>query len=134
MNCIRWNGLYRSDHRPMAGRRYAYRVLWEKQNEPLGELILHHTCENVWCVNLDHLKAMTKGEHSRIHNVGREMPRWQSEKTHCARGHIFTVGNTRLRQRDRNDYKIIERRCIECAREDSRASRERLKTRKLARA
>ena len=44
---------------------------------------IHHTCENGWCVNPDHLEVMTHGAHKRLH-LG----------DYCPQGHEKTPENT----------------------------------------
>ena len=61
------------DGRPILDGKYVYRIEWEKVNGPLPlGMVLHHTCETVWCVNLEHLEPMTRAEHAAIHLAERD--------------------------------------------------------------
>jgi hypothetical protein len=92
-DCVPWPGKHRkTDGRPILGRQYAYRVLWEEAHGPLNGLSLHHRCENKWCVNLAHLEPMKQGDHLREHGLPGD---WgQADKTHCPQGHEYTEENT----------------------------------------
>lgn len=82
----------------VGSKRYAYRLLWEQERGPLAPgVILHHSCENAWCVNLDHLDPLTQGDHLRAH--GRPGDWGQAEKTHCPSGHPYSEENTYHHQR-----------------------------------
>lgn len=49
-------------------QQYAHVLMWIKTNGPVPELHeIHHTCENKQCVNPDHLVALTRREHMRLH-------------------------------------------------------------------
>ncbi len=92
--CMRWSGRHRKeDDRPMSGINYAYRVLWEEANGPIPpKMVLHHRCENSWCVNLSHLELLTQGDHLREHGIPGD---WgQADKTHCPAGHPYDKDNT----------------------------------------
>lgn len=43
---------------------YAHRAAWEDVNGPLGDLTLHHLCEQRDCVNVEHLRAIARAEHN----------------------------------------------------------------------
>jgi hypothetical protein len=61
----------------------AHRQAWEDTFGPIPEgLDIHHRCGNKGCVNLDHLMAVTRAEHMRLHR-----------KEHCKRGHPRTPEN-----------------------------------------
>lgn len=72
----------------------AHRVAYEhwRGQIPSG-LEIDHLCRNRWCVNPDHLEAVTdavnvlRGEGCYAQNA---------RKTHCKRGHEFTAENTYL--------------------------------------
>jgi hypothetical protein len=47
---------------------HAHRWVWEKHRGPLtSDVELHHSCENRWCVNPDHLEPLSKAEHAARH-------------------------------------------------------------------
>jgi hypothetical protein len=48
--------------------RAIYRIAFEHFKGPIPDRhVVHHTCENVHCVNPDHLKALTRAEHMKVH-------------------------------------------------------------------
>jgi hypothetical protein len=69
------------------GNMYAHRAAYElvKGKIPRHKQI-HHVCENVRCINPDHMIAVTHQQHRRLHL-----------KTACPHGHEFTADNTYLR-------------------------------------
>lgn len=47
---------------------YAHRLYYEEANGPILEgLLVHHRCEQTFCVNPDHLEAVTRSEHQALH-------------------------------------------------------------------
>lgn len=56
-----------------------HRVIYEEKYGPIpnGKEV-HHTCENKSCINIEHLVALTKDEHRKIHM-----------KSKCHRGHEY---------------------------------------------
>lgn len=118
--CVRYEGHSRThDGRPTdnsgeGSPRYVYRDLWEAERGPLPDgIILHHTCETVWCINLDHLAPMTQSEHAAIHLAERNRQR-AAEATHCKNGHPWSEENTRWVNSSRDGR---YRRCLICSRE-----------------
>ena len=47
---------------------YAHRWCYREFIGPIpAKHVIHHTCGNTLCVNLDHLQAVTRSEHGKIH-------------------------------------------------------------------
>lgn len=112
-DCIKWEGKHRqSDGRPVTDdKKYAYRVLYEEKYGPLdSKIILHHKCNNSWCVNIDHLEPSTQSEHMKKH--GFIKGDWgQALKTKCPQGHLYDEENTYI-YITKEGYK--ERHCKAC--------------------
>ena len=92
--CQKWGGTIRKhDKRPMLGRLYAYRVLYEALRGPIPEgMVAHHKCGNPQCVNPWHIELMSQGSHLIHHgNTGDNHQRF---KTHCPAGHPYSKKNT----------------------------------------
>ena len=72
--CIPWTGpCYSVGYgRIRAGREehYAHRFAYERRFGaiPEGETI-HHECENKLCVNVEHMRVLPRGEHTRMHRL-----------------------------------------------------------------
>jgi hypothetical protein len=73
--CWRWRG------RPVKFRRYRkkdgvlrsiYQIAFEIFVGPVPDgHVVHHTCENIHCINPEHLKALTPREHNKVHLIGK---------------------------------------------------------------
>jgi hypothetical protein len=49
-----------------------YRFIYEREVGPVAEgMDLHHTCDNVRCVNPEHLEEISHVEHARLHAIRR---------------------------------------------------------------
>ena len=68
---------------------FSYRTLVGEV--PRG-LVLDHLCRRTSCVNPDHLEPVTPEEN---YQRGYSPSKLNALKTHCMRGHEFTVENTR---------------------------------------
>lgn len=66
----------------------AYQIRYPSYIEIRIGLHLDHLCRNTACFNPSHLELVTPKENT---NRGK---RFNSEKTHCKRGHEFTEENT----------------------------------------
>ena len=65
--CIEWQGKQTGGFGVCAGH-LAHRQTWQDKYGPIPDgLLIHHTCGNHSCVNVDHLVAVSKAEHGIIH-------------------------------------------------------------------
>jgi hypothetical protein len=102
-------------------KEYVYRIAYALAYGPIPEgYDVHHTCENMRCVEPSHLVARTREEHSQEHYV---------ERGTCAQGHCWTRENTYIR-----GYSITGRPLRTCRRcrsiSQARRDREKRATRK----
>lgn len=91
----------------MLAHRYAYQ---RKHGSIPANHELHHTCETPACVNPEHLKAVTRREHS-VELTPRSLASINAAKTHCSHGHELTPENTYVWSK-----KPSQRSCRECRR------------------
>lgn len=121
--CERWDGWHRpSDDRPIERKRYVYRLRWEAIHGPLPDgHLLHHLCDNPWCINVEHLEAMTHAEHAALHLAERNR-QTGAGRTHCRNGHPLVGDNVQYVNSGR-DGKY--RRCRTCQAETKRRYRQR---------
>lgn len=61
------NGLNKDSWRKMARK-----IIWGTRVSPDSNTVIHHKDEDVSNNNLENLQIMSRGEHSRLHNLGRE--------------------------------------------------------------
>lgn len=77
----------------LGGQRLAHRISYEMFVGSIPEgLVIDHLCRNRSCVNPAHLEPCGRGE-----NVLRSpitMPYVNAAKTHCPRGHEYSLENT----------------------------------------
>jgi hypothetical protein len=73
----------------------AHRWAWTRAHGPIPEgMCIDHICRNRACVNVDHLRVVTRGQNSVENSVG--ITAVNKVKTHCNHGHAFTHPNTRI--------------------------------------
>jgi len=98
--CFPWTGAidsrgygsYRWSKRPIR-QTMAHRIAYILLRGPVPDgLELDHLCRNKRCCNPAHLEPVTHAE-----NIRRRV----AAKTHCKRGHEFTVENTRVQPKGR---------------------------------
>jgi len=91
-------------------RMSAHRLVYE---EAIGSIppgwVVHHICGNRRCVNPEHLTAMPRGDHSRLHALLDDT---------CAHGHPRTPENVYVTPNG-------ERRCRSCNARNARAYKRR---------
>lgn len=83
----------------------AHRVAFLLHHGKYPDGILHHECRNTKCQNINHLTDMSRSDHSFTHN--------KNTKTHCMRGHEYTVTNTYQNQGRRICRKCLAKRMRE---------------------
>lgn len=99
-------GYGRSGKQRRGGAYLAHRWVYESLAGPIPEgMTLDHLCCNPGCVNPEHLEVVTSSE-----NTLRNGKRGQ---THCLRGHLFDVANTRVSYDTKGR---AHRSCRECQR------------------
>ncbi len=78
----------------------AHRAAYEIAKGPIPkDLVIDHLCRVHRCVNPDHLEVVTRGENV-LRGIGPGAI--NKTKTHCKRGHEFTVENTYIYKGTRN--------------------------------
>ena len=116
--CWEWTGARNSygygtwaAGRRLYGTNYVHRLVWLAYMGPIpvGNEI-DHTCFNPPCVNLTHLRDLTKLENIRARRD------WLRHKSECPQGHPYSPENTYVATRpDGREYL----RCRACGREAS---------------
>lgn len=119
--CWEWRGAI--DRRDGYGRFYAgdgktrgaHQFSFEQHHGPVPHgLVVDHICNNRWCVNPLHLRAISNAA-----NVlrGSGWTAENSRKTHCPQGHAYSDGNTYITPSGARQC----RECINYRRRKSRA-------------
>ena len=107
----------------------AHIISYEMKNGLMKNgLELDHLCRNRWCVNPDHLEAVTHRENC-LRGTG--MTAINAKKTHCKNGHEFSKENTRIII---NRYGNKQRNCRICCRKIKNESAKRKRLEKKSQA
>lgn len=112
--CWIWMGHMARNGYGLLNSKRAHRVSYEFYCGPIEDgLFILHSCDTPSCVNPDHLRPGTPADNmadavarARVHN------RFQSSKTHCPAGHLYSEENTRMYRGSRH--------CIECTKKRAR--------------
>src|SRR5688572_4162874 len=112
--CWDWTGSF-SRGRPSTEKTTATREIWElwAGTELPSNVEIHHTCENITCVNPHHFLTLSGVGHRQLHG---------QMKTECKYGHPFTPENT--------GYHHGRRTCKKCNRDRERIRKQRIKEQK----
>ena len=98
--CWLWTGAHNGNGYPVISiarngkggkNAYAYRLSYEWAKGPIPpDKEIDHLCRIRWCVNPDHLEAVTH----RVNMLrGNTVAAFHAQKTECKRGHPFTADN-----------------------------------------
>jgi len=95
-DCVPWEGKLFEGYGNVyyRGRTLkAHRVAWIEANGPVPDgLVVDHVCRNRACVNVAHLRLLTREENLAIGIVHNRT------KTHCPRGHEYDSTDSRGRR------------------------------------
>lgn len=95
-NCWEWQGALQSGYGFLAQDKVSHRVHRVSYKIFKGSLIkgmvIDHICRNKSCVNPDHLRQVD--QHTNTFENSENIMAKNKQKTHCKRGHEFTIENT----------------------------------------
>lgn len=93
-----------------------HRYVWEREFGQIPDgLLIDHRCRNRACCNVDHLRLVTPKVNVTENAIG-NAHQLNAAKTHCKRGHEFTLENTYVWL---NNGRRL-RQCRECGRQRQR--------------
>lgn len=95
---------------------YCHRIAWEAVHGPIpDDLTVDHTCHTRNCVNVDHLRLLSRRVNATLNG--------QAFKTHCPQGHSYDETNTRLLRSPNGRFRRDCRRCHNKRKADRRKAR-----------
>jgi hypothetical protein len=92
----------------------AHRVAWYLDHERWPNPCCLHMCDNKGCVRITHLFEGTDADN--VRDMCRKRRSFNCKKTHCPRGHEYTVENTHLYTREGVTGPVTGRWCKACRR------------------
>lgn len=108
-NCIEWQGAISSTGYGLEGKKYAHRLAMERLVGAIPKhLVIDHICRNRRCVNIGHLRVVTRRENALENNDSPHAI--NAARTHCKNGHEFDAQNTYFAPQ--GDY--LRRYCRKC--------------------
>jgi hypothetical protein len=114
--CWRWRGpaVKSRRYRKKSGvNRALYQIAFELFKGPVPDRhVVHHSCENPHCVNPEHLKALTRGEHMKMHLNGRGEKNVNAVLTDGAVRDIFDLVKKGVLQREIGKIFGVTQSCI----------------------
>lgn len=130
--CWRWTGSKRGvygqlKNSPESAHRTSVR--WSRGDIPAG-LVVDHLCRHPECVRPDHLDVTTHFENVTVRADSASGRNFR--KTHCKRGHPFTLDNTITRKHTVRGRTRPARECRECNQSLGRLRAAKYKARKRA--
>lgn len=115
--CIEWQGAKLPSGYGRWRGTTAHRATWEQAHGAISDsdMVVHHTCYNRGCVNLDHLQLVTRSENAS----------WQRSAFAdvCHRGHPFDEANTYFFKPEQSKKYGGRRRCRACDADRHRVAR-----------
>lgn len=106
--------------------RKVHQIVWEllRGDQPSG-LEPDHRCRVRACANPDHLEWVTHAENTRRAIMAHGVDNGNGRKTHCPKGHEYTLENTRIWERiDPNTGRSCSRRVCRACHRMSEAARQ----------
>lgn len=91
------------------GKSYrAHRVFYELYKEKIKSgFVIDHVCRNRSCVNPEHLREVTSRVNILFNSEG--LASINSRKTHCSKGHIYNLKNTRVTKQGGRWCRVCDR-------------------------
>lgn len=100
-------GIIKINKKNIRAHRMSYEIFVKKIDKNMQ---INHLCHNRLCINPNHLEELSHAE-----NGSREKAKhYNSQLTHCRRGHEYTKDNTKFIMRPYGHNGWAMRECLEC--------------------